>query len=177
MDMRQKILILIIIIGGIAVLASYVFGLKSNSNAVNALWGGVPEKWRGLYTVSMFVSALSYFVFSTFILFKLEVNEIKIFNSLTYSFFLFTFSLILIPSALWMPLSLQMLENPRPIIWMSIRIVLTLVGLASFAVTVGLILIQPKQTGLYYWSSVVTSGFFAFHTGILDAILWPYFYK
>ena len=66
---RQQILLFVInAIGGISVIASYVLGFKNNPNSGDTLWGGVPVWLRPIYTVSMVLSALGYFLFLYFIL-------------------------------------------------------------------------------------------------------------
>ncbi|MCX8126024.1 MAG: hypothetical protein N3E40_02610, partial [Dehalococcoidia bacterium] len=57
MKIEHIILLVINVIGGAAVIGSYVFGLRGQSGGANVLWGGVPENIRPLYTVSMVISA------------------------------------------------------------------------------------------------------------------------
>ena len=61
----QQIIILVInIIGGIAVIGSYIFGLHgAGPNAANALWGGVPSAIRPVYGASMILAAIGYLSF------------------------------------------------------------------------------------------------------------------
>ena len=56
----QTQFLLIIIIGGIAVLGGYVIALINNPETRNELWGGVPENLRLWITAFMFISALGY---------------------------------------------------------------------------------------------------------------------
>jgi hypothetical protein len=168
----QKIIILIInIIGGIAVIGSYVLGLKSGVRGVNALWGGTPPGVRPIYTTSMFLSALGYFAFIYFILFKLNIT------SLNFSIFYVIFLVMLGASAFWMPLCNLFLANPNSSLWIVIRMVLAVVGISSFALVLVLINLHTKETSLAYWLAVLGSIYFAFHTVILDMILWPIFFK
>ena len=66
MRTEQVILLIINILGGAAVIGSYVFGLKGQSGGANVLWGGVPNSLRPVYTVSMILSALGFFCFYIF---------------------------------------------------------------------------------------------------------------
>ena len=66
MSTQQIILLVINIIGGAAVIGSYVYGLNANAGGANVLWGGVPNNIRPIYTVSMILSALGYFAFMFF---------------------------------------------------------------------------------------------------------------
>lgn len=177
MNNQQIILLIINIIGGVLVLGSYVWGIKTNPEAGNALWGGVPPQMRSLYFASMALSAISYFVFTFFILFKLNPSEIKIANIFSFNLFQILYILILLPSAAWMPLGLAMLKNPSPVIWFSIRIVLAVVALASLAILLALLFLSPKQSGAFYWSAVSGITIFFLHTAILDALIWPAYFK
>jgi len=53
----------------------------------------------------------------------------------------------------------------------------TIVGLASIALFCGLITLQGKVTGIAYWLAVIGSFYFAFHTAILDAIVWAALFR
>ena len=52
MGTQQIILLVINIIGGAAVIGSYIFGLSGQTGGANVLWGGVPENIRQ-YTASL----------------------------------------------------------------------------------------------------------------------------
>ena len=177
MHPEQIILLLINVIGGVLVIGSYVWGIKTNPQGVNALWGGVPSQTRGLYFASMILAAISYFLFTFFILFKLNPAEVKIANVFSFGLFQIIYILILLPSALWMPLGLVMLENPKTIIWWSIRLVLIIVALASLALLLSLLFLSPKQSGAFYWLAVAGITIFFLHTAILDALLWPLYFN
>ncbi|MFC1789644.1 hypothetical protein ACFLYY_01560 [Patescibacteria group bacterium] len=167
-----KIIFLIInIIGGIAVIGSYIWGLKAGSGGADTLWGDTPAGVRTIYTISMFLSALGYFAFIYFILFKLNPA------SFNFNIFYIIFLGILGASAFWMPLTNLFLANPGTLLWVGIRLVLAIVGISSIALAWVLISLHMKEIGLAYWLAVVGSAYFAFHTAILDMILWPIFFK
>ena len=67
--------------------------------------------------------------------------------------------------------------NPSTGIWIWVRTVLALVGLASIALVLALITLQGKVPGASYWLAVIGSGYFAFHTAILDAVIWAALFK
>ena len=177
MGTQQIILLVINIIGGVAVIGSYVFGLSSQTGGASALWGGVPENIRPVYGISMILSALGYFALLYFILFQLVPGEILISGRFGFSLFYAIFLVILIPSALWMPLTNIYIGNYSTGIWIGIRTVLVLVGLASIALVWALLSLQTRVPSVPYWLSVVGSGYFAFHTTILDAIVWAALFK
>jgi len=177
MGTQQIILLIINILGGAAVIGSYVFGLSGQSGGANVLWGGVPNNIRPVYTVSMIISALGYFAFIYFILFRLVPDEVSIGGRFGFSLFYAIFLVILVASAFWMPLTNAYVGNPSTGIWIGIRTVLALVGLGSIALMLALLTLQTKVPGIFYWLAVAGSGYFAFHTAILDAIVWAALFK
>lgn len=172
----SKIILLIInIIGGIAVIGSYIFGLSRKTDSADALWGGTPASIRSIYTLSMLISAIGYFAFMYFILFRLNTTNISI--GIGFGIFYIIFIGILGASTLWMPLTNMFIKNPSATLWAGIRLVLAIVGLSSCALAGVLISLHAKETGLSYWLAVLGSIYFAFHTAFLDMILWPIFFK
>jgi hypothetical protein len=177
MKVEHIILLIINVIGGAAVIGSYVFGLRGQSGGANVLWGGVPESIRPVYTVSMIISALGYFAFIYYIFFRLQPDQVSIAGVSGFTLFYVIFLGILIPSAFWMPLTNVYVGNPSTGIWIWVRTVLALVGLASIALFGALLTLQGKVPGISYWLAVVGSGYFAFHTAILDAMVWAALFK
>ena len=177
MAAQQIVLLIINLIGGIAVIGSYIFGLSAQTGGANVLWGGIPENIRPLYGISMILSALGYFAFLYFILFRLTPAEVSIARLFGFSLFYAIFILILLPSAFWMPLTNVYVGNPTTSMWVGIRTVLAIVGLASIALVWALLSLQTKVPGITYWLAVAGSGYFAFHTAILDAIVWAALFK
>jgi hypothetical protein len=177
MATQHIILLIINIIGGAAVIGSYIFGLNAQEGGANVLWGGVPVNIRPVYTVSMIISALGYFAFLYYIFFRLNPGQISIGGISGFTLFYVIFLLILIPSALWMPLTNVYVGNPGTGTWVLVRTVLAIVGLASIALLWSLLTLQGKMPGVSYWLAVVGSGYFAFHTAVLDAIIWAALFK
>ncbi len=172
MKLNQKIFLAINIVGGILVLGSYYLGLQGGSG-VEVLWGGVPENIRPVYTMSMLVCAVGYFVFFGYIMSNLTGKRFSREFKYSEKMILILFSLILGASALWMPLVNLMVANPSPLLWVAIRLVLAIVGLASFGVAIVLWKTAPKTKGFFYYSALISMIWFTFHTLVLDAIIWP----
>jgi hypothetical protein len=177
MRTEQVILLIINVLGGAAVIGSYVLGLKGQSGGANVLWGAVPNSLRPVYTVSMILSALGFFAFIYFILFRLVPGEVLIGGRFGFSLFYAIFLVILVASAFWMPLTNAYVGNPSTGMWIGIRTVLALVGLGSIALMLALLTLQTKVPGISYWLAVAGSAYFAFHTAILDAIVWAALFK
>jgi hypothetical protein len=174
---EQIILLIINLLGGVAVIGSYVFGLNAQAGGVNSLWGGVPENIRPIYGISMIIAAIGYFAFIFHILVRLKPDDVLIAGRLGYWLFYVIFIGILLPSALWMPLTNIYVGNPGAMIWVGVRTVLTIVGLASIALVWALLTLNAKTPAISYWAAVVGSAYFAFHTAILDAIIWAHLFK
>ena len=177
MATQHIILLVINIIGGAAVIGSYIFGLNAQSGGANILWGGVPANIRPVYGVSMILAALGYFAFMYYIFFRLTPSEVSIAGTFDFSLFYVIFLVILIPSALWMPLTNMYVGNPSTGMWFWVRTVLVLVGLASIALVWALLSLETKVSGVSYWLAIAGSGYFAFHTAILDAVVWAALFK
>jgi len=177
MTAQQIILLAINVIGGIAVIGSYVNGLNAPTGGANALWGGISPGIRPVYGVSMILSALGYFAFLCYIFFRLAPAGVSIAGIFGFSLFYVIFIFMLIPSAFWMPLTNMYIANPTHGLWMGIRAVLIVVGLASIALVWALLSLQTKVPGIAYWLAIAGSSYFAFHTFVLDAILWPALFK
>jgi hypothetical protein len=169
---KQKLILLLInIIGGVAVIGSYILGLRGDSGA-DVLWGGVSEAVRPVYAVSMVLSAIGYSAFLNLLLLRVDPREVTVGSRFRYNIFYPIFALILVPSALWMPLTNLYVSELGTGIWAGIRVVLFLVGLASIALAWALFRLRPGNRGMAYWAAVAGSCYFAFHTFVLDAILW-----
>jgi hypothetical protein len=176
MGRQRLILLLINVLGGIAVIGSYILGLRGDSGA-DVLWGGVPEGIRPVYMISMVLSALGYFAFLNLLLLRVDPREVTIGGRFGYGLFYPIFILILVPSAFWMPLTNLYVSDPSTGTWVAIRIVLFLVGLASIALACALLALRPGNRGKAYWAAVVGSWYFAFHTFVLDALLWAALFR
>jgi len=170
---KNKWLMLIInILGGAAVLGSYVWGFQTYPGAGDVLWGGVPESVRPLYTANMFIAAIGYFAFVYFTLFRLSPTETRVFGRFGYGLFNFIYATILIPSALWMPFSLLAVEISSPVMVWVVRLVLTVVGLASMGLLISLTRVKPVHPRWAQILAVIGSIAFCVQTVLLDAIIW-----
>jgi len=171
MNLNQKIFLLVTIIGGVGVILSYVLGVKFGKG-IDALWGGVPQNIRGVYTVSMLVSALSFMVFSLYVFLNLGENNFdNTFGGVKLIFI--SYILLLICSALWLPLVNAMVAKPSKLIWLLIRGTLLLTGIVSVVITYLLISVGSKSPNLHFYLSVIGGFIFSVHTLVLDGLFWP----
>ncbi len=177
MDTTQIILLLMNITGGVAVIGSYILWLQKSPGGANALWGGVSARLRPVYTVSMILSAIGYLAVFYYLLFEPAPDEVEIGGGLGFVWFIPIVVLMLFPSALWMPLSSLYVDKPSSGAWIAVRTVLFVVGLASIALAWALLTLKPNDGNVAYWIAAVGSCYFAFHTFILDALLWAALFR
>jgi len=167
MHPAKRTMLWINVLGGIAVLGSYAWGLATHADP-GVVWGGVPEALKPLYTVSMLSAAVGYFLFGGYLLFAVDGDRLPIVNR--------CFVLILVPSALWMPLTFQMLATPSPGLWIAIRVVLALVGLGSIGLLGALVTMGPGSSRVGHVLAIVGALAFCVQTALLDALVWPAYF-
>ena len=113
MEMEQIILIIINVIGGAAVLGSYVLDIRGRKGSADRLWGEMPQKARPVYYISMLLSAVGYFFILYFLLFVVAPDSVVIAGSLGYWIFYIIFIGMLGFSAFRMPLTNKMALVPE----------------------------------------------------------------
>lgn len=163
------------LLGGLAVLGSYAYCLTAYSAPAGDFWGGVPDGLRPLYTVNMGLAAAGYFAFTYFLMYrsKPEVHEGGRFGVGTFNAL---YAMILVPSALWMPLTFSMLESPSDGLWWTIRLTLAAVGVGSLGLLAGLIAVRPRAPSVAHKLAIAGSLAFCSQTAILDALVWPAYF-
>ena len=159
--------------GGIAVLGSYVLGLGRPD--AGAVWGGVPDALRPVYTVSMFLAAFGYFPMTAYALLRLAKPEVRI-GSRGFGVVNLCYALILGPSALWMPLTFAMLDAPSTATWLAVRGVLFLAAAGSLGVLAALFAAEPRDRGGFWKLAVAGAVLFCNQTVLLDALIWPAYF-
>jgi len=158
------------VIGGIAVLASYAWGVTAPGVGA-ALWGGVPEALRPLYTTNMFLAASGYFLFTGVVLRRLIRGAAPDFSRRM----LRAYGAILFASALWLPLTAWMLSAPSLAVWALVRIDLFAVALGTLALAE---LVSSPSSGSRGERWIALAGLlpFSLQTIVLDAFVWPWFF-
>jgi hypothetical protein len=176
MDRRKIAMIWINVLGGAAVLGSYVHGLWTNPTTSNALWGDVPEGLRPFYTISMLLAAAGYFPLTSFLLLRVDPDRARVAGRFGFGLFNWLYALITFASALWMPLTFAMIEHPSAVLWLVIRVDLAVVGLASVGMVASLLALHPREPKLHHTLAIVGAILLANQTALLDALVWPAFY-
>ena len=177
MNAQQWTLVAVNVVGGVLVLGSYAQGLMAHPDNRNALWGGVPGSVQPLYTVGMILAALGYFAFTYFVLFRIDAADVRVASRFGFWVFYLIYALILLPSALWMPLTYAAIGNHSTGLYWAIRIVLAVVGLGSLALLAALLSLRTGGSSYAYWLAVAGGAAFCFQTAVLDALVWPAFFR
>ncbi len=162
----------IVLLGGAAVLVSYAYSLSLAPAAQASLWGGVRARLLPVYVPSMALAMAGYFAFTYFLLFPANPDRLRVANRFGYGLFHGLYLMILLPSALWLPLTSAMVQQPSGTLWFLIRLVLALVGVASIGLLLALLGLQPRQPARVYWLAVAGSVAFSFQTAVLDLFVW-----
>ncbi len=177
MHLQKRAMLGINVVGGLAVLGSYAYGILTHYNPGTALWGGVPERLRPVYTANMPLAALGYLALTYRLLVRTDPEEARVARWSGLWLFNVLYVAILVPSALWMPLTFAMVERPGNLMWAGIRIVLSLVGLASLGLLAALLGLQPRRPHWIHWLSVVGAVLFCLQTAVLDALVWTAYFR
>ncbi|HEY70459.1 MAG TPA: hypothetical protein G4O08_07755 [Anaerolineae bacterium] len=177
MHTQKRWLIGINVLGGAAVIGSYIQGILTHEDAGTVLWGGVPPSIQSLSTAWMPVAVLGYFAFTGYLLFALDADQARIGNRFGYRLFHWIYLGILVPSALWMPLTFGMIEQPSSVLWWAITVVLILVGLVSLGLLAALLALKVPRKGWTYWLAVIGTVGFSVQTVIMDAVLWVVYFR
>jgi len=174
---KQKLaLLMIILLGGTAVLASYVYPVMRHPEYVEPAWGGVTPDIRRFYAPSMLLAASGFFFYTYFLLFRVDADRSRIAGRFGFWVFNVLYAAILVGSALYMPLTFAFVAQPSTVLWWLIRLALFVVGLASLALLACLLALRPRQPAWAYWLAVAGTITFSFQTAVLDMLLWPALY-
>lgn len=169
---RIRSLILTIAFGGAAVLYSYYAGIVGTPAVGDALWGGIPDAARPLYTINMFLAAAGFFCFSPYLVFRLAPESESANSRTRFKRILLFYVLVLVPSALWLPLTAHVIADPSTAAWLAVRLDLFLVAIG----TLGLLFEVVSSRPVTPWQRrIAILGLlpFSLQTVVLDALVWP----
>jgi hypothetical protein len=175
MHSQQKSLALLNVVGGVLVLASYWLAFGGTPELRAGLWGGVPEGLRPLYTVNMLLAAAGYFPFTWLLVFRTRPEE-GLPGGRPYRLLHGLYALVLLPSALWLPLTARMLTTPSGSLWAAIRVDLALVGIGASGLLVVLLALARRRRDALGWVAFAGSVPFWLQTAVLDALVWPAYF-
>ena len=175
MHPKKKAWLVINVLGGAAVLGSYVQGIATHPETRNALWGTIPDELKAVYGVTMWLAAGGYFFFSYYFLARTDADEVR-FGRFGFGLINALYALIMVTSALWMPLTFAYLENPSPGLWLAVRADLLGVAVGSIGLMVALFTMKPRAEGLAGVLALLGLLLFALQTAFLDPLVWPQFF-
>lgn len=164
---------LIHVLLGAAVLFSYARGLQVHADQVDALWGTMPLALRRTFQVTMLLAAAGYFPSAYAWLTHRDAVALGGRGALTIDLL---YVLVLLPSALWMPLTFHWLETGSTASYVAMRGVLTLTAIGSYALLAAMLTREPRG-GVGYWIAVVGQVLFTVQTGLLDPWIWPLYVR
>ncbi len=176
MHPQQRWLLTLNVLGGIGVLGSYIVGLATHPGTGDFLWGGVPQALKPFYNITMLSAAAGYFPFTFLLLYRTDARSTRIAGRYGFGWFLLLYALILIPSALWLPLTLSLLEGWDPALWLTIRVVLGLVGIGSLGLLAALLTLSPVTSRRLHKLAIAGAVAFCMQTALLDATIWPAYF-
>ncbi len=166
---KKQFFILVNIIGLIGISISYYFGLSEMPNGIHDLWGNTPISIRPIYYITTSLAFIGIVLSFIFVVFKTDLfNYYPISRSII---------VIMVASMLWLPYTADMIQEPTSYTWIKIRIALLLVGLGSWFFFRRMWLMGNKEHKNWKKTAVIGSGLFFFHTMVMDALIWPYFFR
>lgn len=175
MNSRLRTLLILIAVGGCAVLGSYIPAFNDNPELVAALWGGVPDSLRVFYTPNMLLAAASFFPATYALGFATPPERFEEFTGFSFKTMLAAYAAILFPSALWLPLTALYIESPSAFLWWAVRIDLLIVGLGA-SMLWWILISRARRGPAWLWIAAAFFVFFWIQTALLDALIWPAYY-
>jgi hypothetical protein len=141
----------------------------------SGLWGGIPGSLQGFYTVNMLLAAAGFFPMTYLLGFKTPLGRFGEMAGLPFEAMIGAYAAILMPSALWLPLTAFHIQDPSTFLWLAIRLDLFIVG--AGATVLGYMTIRRAMAGPpLAWVAVVMFFSFWLQTMVLDALVWPWYY-
>ncbi len=177
MNTQRLLLAVINVLGGTAVLGSYAYGISTHPSPGDALWGGVSASLQPLYQASMLAAAVGYLLFTYHLFFVVKPEEAATFFGLGYAGFNLLYLLILVPSTLWMSLTFSYVAQPSTLGWVLLRGVLFAVATGSIGMLAALARLGAGGHRGSFVAAVLGAALFALHTTVLDAIVWPIYFR
>jgi hypothetical protein len=172
----RRFLALVNVVGGLAVLGSYAYGLLTHPGNRGAAWGGLPDELRGLYTISMFVAAAGYLVMTHYAWAWLAPRQATVWGMPATRILTPLYVAVLVPSALWLPLTFRLIETSSAVDWLLMRLVLGTVALSSIALVCVVGAARPAPNGARRTVAIAGGLAFCWQTAALDAMVWTHYY-
>ena len=178
MEINRRFIRICVIIFGILVLASYVFGLSRIDDKM-ALWGGIPSSWLKFIVPFMFIAAIGWLIYWWTILYRVDASAI---DQLRWPWqdsedgngairLFLAYCVFMIPSMLWLESTLFHMNNDYS--WTPILVIgiLTLASIGN--IMLGLLAYSAHQDGLKGANMMLAGAFMlSIQVVIFDGIVW-----
>ena len=178
MKITRQFIRIFVIVCGILVLLSYVYGVSRAEDGM-ALWGGIPESWIKFIVPCMFLAAFGWLIYWWTILYRADISVVeqlrwpwqaesdgKGTNRLFIAYFLF-----LVPSMLWLESTLFHLNNEYS--WTPLLVIGILTTVCIGNIMFGLLAYSAYQDG-FEGGKVMLFGtvLLGIQCIIFDGIIW-----
>jgi len=167
--------LLVNVIGGVAVLGSYAWGIATHPESAGALWGTLPDAVIPFYTGCMPFAAVGYLTVFAFLLAQ-PPEAVRFAGGPAFPWFLGSHAVFLLASTLWMPLCFAALDGPNPGLLPLIQVVLAVAGGAAMVHIIWLLRLVESPRPRLRKAAVVGAVFLMVQCTILDALIWPRFF-
>ena len=177
MKITRQFIRISVIIFGILVLLSYVYGV-SKTDDPNTLWGGIPLSWTKFIIPWMFIAAIGFLMYWWTILYSVDASVI---DNLRWPWgesdgkganrLFLTYCVFMIPSMIWLESTLFHMNNNYS--WTPFLVigVLTLASIGN--IMFGLLAYSAYQDGVEGARTMLLgSVMLSIHCIFLDGILW-----
>jgi hypothetical protein len=86
------------------------------------------------------------------------------------------YTLVMVTSALWMPMTFAYLEEPSSVLWVAVRLDLFAAGAGSIGLMIALFVMNPRAQGVVGVLALLGLLLFSLQTAFLDPLVWPQFF-
>ncbi len=177
MEITRKFIRTFVMILGIFILLSYVYGVSKSDDAT-VLWGGIPLSWTKFIIPWMFVAAIGYLMYWWTILYSVDVSVIE---NLRWPWgesdgkganrLLLTFCTFMIPSMLWLESTLFHMNNEY--FWTPFLVIGILIIVSIGNIMFGLLAYSAYQDGVEGSKTMIAGSIMlSIQCIFFDAILW-----
>lgn len=172
MNFPIKNTLFIALLGTILLYSYYYFSNKYPS-AIEKLWGNIKGKTRQFYYYSIALCFICYIFIFLYFFSKKDLDENTIYK------ITLAISGMILASMIWMPLSIQYLNEKTSLIFTMITLTLLLVSIFAFYL---IIIIQHQKENTNYMKilkaiALLSASYFFFQVFVLDLIFWNLNFK
>lgn len=173
----QTLFLSVNVLGGLAVISSYLIGLWYFPEHRNELWGGIQDNWKNVLVLSMLLAAAGYMTFCYFAVFREGANILGKFMFLGPHTISWLTALFLVSAAVWMPASIFYLHTGNGLWWVATVAVLWITALTLITLTVVVAFSDNQATPMLdRISCTIGLSLITTHCLFVDAIIWVVFF-